>query len=176
LLRAAARLQETREVRRPRALARDQQLDLPHPRLPAARPAAVAIRRPLRRYLAMRGANLGRDLRLHQLAHDQRHRLAHEIPVLTREHVGNDISNRHPLRHGHRGTPLIDSWWNRRVWNPRWPNHPRPAPTRTATPLLPTPPGPLRRKGTATDVLQASSAVGKPRGDQNGPRGWSILR
>ena len=46
LLRRPPRLQERREVRRTGPLARDQQLDLPDPRLPPPRPIPVAMRRP----------------------------------------------------------------------------------------------------------------------------------
>jgi hypothetical protein len=71
LLRAPARLQKRREIRRARPLLRDQQLDLPNPRLPPPRPVPIAMRQPrLRRDLTQRGANLGRDLTLHQLPGD----------------------------------------------------------------------------------------------------------
>src|SRR6201998_3123422 len=46
----------------------------------------------------------------------------------TSHRLGNDIGSGHPLLYGHRGAPfLIDSWCNRRVWTPRWPEKPLPA-------------------------------------------------
>jgi len=96
------------------------------------------MRQPLDRHLAAAGADLDRHLGLHQLAGDDRHRLANEVALLAGEHVGNNIRNSHPSVFGHRGAPLIDSWLNRRVWSPRWPE-PCPGPyTGAVTPLLPT--------------------------------------
>jgi hypothetical protein len=60
---------------RTRTLARDRELDLADPRLPAPLPVAVAMRQPIRRHLATAGADLDRHLGLHQLARDDRHRL-----------------------------------------------------------------------------------------------------
>jgi hypothetical protein len=77
LLRAPPRLQEGGEVGRTGALARDRELDLADPRLPAARPVAVAMRQALDRHLTAAGADLSRHLGLHQLARDDRHRLPH---------------------------------------------------------------------------------------------------
>jgi hypothetical protein len=54
------------------------------------------------------GADLRRDLRLHQLARDQTDRLAQEIAGLTREYIGNDIGNGHAVTLGHRGAPFVD--------------------------------------------------------------------
>src|SRR4051812_45301192 len=111
----------------------------------------------------MRGADLRRDLDLHQLARDQRDRLTHETAVLAREHIGNDISDRHPLRHGPRGAPPIDTGVNRRVWNPQSPDYPRPAPAGTATPLLPTTAGcsgsGASRCGRAPSLAEADDAA-----------------
>ena len=129
LLGARPRLQKRREVGRTRTLARDRELDLTDPRLPPPLPITVAMRQPLDRHLTTTRTDLDRHLRLHQLTRDDRHRLTHEIAMLTRKHVGNNIRNSHPSAFGHRGAPLIDSWMNRRVWSPRWPE-PYSGPTR----------------------------------------------
>ncbi|CAN5776519.1 hypothetical protein BH20ACT14_BH20ACT14_10060 [soil metagenome] len=155
LLRAPAGLEKRGEVGGALALARDQQLDLPGPRLPRARAVAVAVRRALGRDFAVGGADLGRHLRLHQLAGDDRHRLADEVAVLASEHVGNDIRNSHPCLFGHRGAPLIDSSWNRRVWGPRWPE---PSPTPTRPPLHHFYRHDLRRR---LDALERSDTAGR---------------
>jgi len=68
------------------------------------------MRRPLGAHLPVASADLSRYLRLHQLTGDDRNRLPHEIAVLAREHVGDDIRNGHASAFGHRGAPLIDSW------------------------------------------------------------------
>jgi hypothetical protein len=60
----------------------------------------------LGRDLAELRADLGADLGLHQLAGDQRDRLAHEILEPTVAHLGDDIGNRHALTFGHRGCLL----------------------------------------------------------------------
>ena len=91
----------------PRALLRDQQLDLPDPRLPRPRAIPIAVRRPcLGRYLSQPGADLIADLGVHDLAGDQRDRLPDEIlkPPIT--HLRNDIGNRHALTFGHRGVSI----------------------------------------------------------------------
>ena len=118
LLRRPPCLQERREIRRTGPLARDQQLDPPGPRLPPPRPVPVAMRRPrLRTDLTELSANLSRDLALHQLARDERHRLTHEIIQPTLAHRCDDISNRrHALNLDHRGVSFSnDSWQSRRA-------------------------------------------------------------
>jgi len=108
LLAPPPRLEEAREVGWARAGARDRELDLSHPRLPLARPVAVAVRPSLRAHLAASGADLSRDLRLHQLARDELDRLAQEVARLAGEHLGNDIGNGHAVVLGHRGAPFVD--------------------------------------------------------------------
>jgi hypothetical protein len=63
----------------------------------------------LRTNLAELGANLARDLRLHDLARDQRDRLAHEVLQPTVHRLGDDISNRHALPFGHRGVSFTST-------------------------------------------------------------------
>src|SRR5439155_26843796 len=122
LLRAPPRLQEAREVRRARPLLRDQQLDLTDPRLPPPGPIPVAMRGAhLRRDLADRGADLLADLGLHQLAGDQRDRLAHEILKPTIAHLRDDIGNRHALTIGHRGVSQRRLLEQPTSSAPRWP-------------------------------------------------------
>ena len=104
LLRAPPRLQKAREVRATRPLLRDQQLELPDPRLPRPRPIPIAMRQPGSGATSPSSApTSARDLRLHQLARDQRDRLTHEILKPTIAHLRNDIGNRHALTFGHRG-------------------------------------------------------------------------
>src|SRR5213078_4024610 len=96
LLAAAARLEEAREVRTASEL-RDRQLELAGARLPRAWPVAVAVRQPLlRRPLAASGADQLRHLRLHQLLHHPRERLAQEIKPLPLAQVADDLLGRHP--------------------------------------------------------------------------------
>ena len=42
------------------------------------------------------------DLGLHQLLRDNAHRLADHVSVLIAQHLTNDLSDRHPVRSGHR--------------------------------------------------------------------------
>ena len=60
----------------------------------------------LGRDLPQLSTNLSADLGLHQLAGDQRDRLANEILKPTIHRLGDDIGNRHPLTFGHRGALL----------------------------------------------------------------------
>src|SRR6185312_14791095 len=101
---------------------------------------AVAMRPPLGTHLAAGGADLSRDLRLHQLASDELDRLPQEVASLAGEHIGNDIGNGHAVALGHRGAPFVDRLG-------RQPTSLEPAvaePTSdypgAATPLLPTRP------------------------------------
>jgi len=64
------------------------------------------MRHPLGARLTVWGADLGGDLGLHQLTRDQRDRVAHEVAVLARHHLGDDIGSGHPLAFGHRGVLL----------------------------------------------------------------------
>jgi len=107
LLRAPARLQEQREVRRTRPLLGDQQLELADPGLPRPRAIPIAMRAPnLRRHLTQPSTNLSRDLALHQLASDQHDRFANEILKPTIHRLGDDIGNGHALTIGHRGVSI----------------------------------------------------------------------
>ena len=105
LLGAPARLQEAREVA-PAAQLRDRQLDLAGPRLPRPRPITVAMRDPLARDLAELGADLRRDLGLHQLADQPRDALAHDIDVLAAHQLVDHLRSGHPPILGHRGASL----------------------------------------------------------------------
>src|SRR5439155_14907079 len=117
--------------RRPLALLRDQQIDLADPRLPPPRPVPVAMRQPpLGRDLAELRANLGADLRLHQLPGDQRDRLPDEILQPTIAHLRNDIGNRHALTIGHRGVSFTSTAVQPTSSAPRWPTLAGPRPTR----------------------------------------------
>src|SRR5271170_1135933 len=111
LLTAAPRFKEAREIRRALALAGNQQLDLPDPRLPGPWAIAVAVRDSLRAHLATLRADLDGDLRLHQLTGDQCDRLTNEITVLTAHHLGDDIGSGHPVLYGHRGAPSQSALW-----------------------------------------------------------------
>src|SRR5947208_8413020 len=147
LLRAPARLKEAREIRRPGSLLRNQQLDLAGPRLPRPRPIPIAMRQPrLRRDLAQPGADLSRDLALHQLPGDQRDRLPHEILKPTIHRPGDDIGNRHALTLGHRGFSFIDCGtadeFGAAVADPSQSR----TDTASVTPLLPTRPADRRYK------------------------------
>src|SRR5680860_1395249 len=64
-----------------------------------------------------------RDLGLHQLRGDHRHRLREEIGVLVDQGLGDDLGGRHAWALGHRGASFRQSTLvvNRRVWGPRWP-------------------------------------------------------
>jgi hypothetical protein len=75
------------------------------------------MRRPLiRRNLAELGADLSRDLRVHQLLRNQRDRFADEVLNTPVAHPRHNISNRrHALTFDHRGVSFSnDSWWSRR--------------------------------------------------------------
>jgi hypothetical protein len=109
LLGTPARLQERREVRRARTRPGNQQLDLADPRLPRPRAVAVAMRRARLADLAVRGPDLIGDFRVHQLAHDQRDRVAHEVAVLARHHLGDQLGRSHPLALGHRGVSFTST-------------------------------------------------------------------
>jgi hypothetical protein len=105
LLRALARLQKRWEVA---ALAdlRDLQLDLPGPGIPAPRAVAVAMRRAILGALAALRANQLTDLGFHQLLRHSPDRLANDVCVLIAQHLTNDLSDRHPVRSGHRRPPI----------------------------------------------------------------------
>ena len=81
LLSAPARLQERREVA---ALAQlgDGQLDRADPRVPVARPVAVAVGGPLQAALVELGADLGADVGLHQLACHPGHAFQQHVGML----------------------------------------------------------------------------------------------
>src|SRR6266498_4912209 len=51
----------------------------------------------------MLGADQLRHLRLHQLLHDPKQRLAQEVDAVFLEQVADHLLSRHPLRLGHRG-------------------------------------------------------------------------
>ena len=122
LLRTPPRLQKAREIRRAPTLLRDQQHDLTDPGLPRPRAIPVAMRRPdVGRDLTELRADLRRDLALHQLAGDQRHRLTHEILKPTVAHLRDDIANRHALTFGHRGVLLHVDCEQPTSSAPRWP-------------------------------------------------------
>ena len=76
----------------------------------------------LRRDLAELRADLSADLGLHQLARNERDRLADEILKPTIAHLGDDIGNRHALTFGHRGDLLhVDCTIQPTSSAPRWP-------------------------------------------------------
>src|SRR6266545_543980 len=102
LLGSPARLQERGEVAAAADL-RDRELDLAGARVPAPGPVAVAMRQPLLAALPTLGTDQLRHLRLHQLLHDPKQRLAQEVDALLFEQVADDLLSRHPLRLGHRG-------------------------------------------------------------------------
>ena len=110
LLTTPPRLKKRREVRA-RPLLGDLQLDLTDPRLPPTRPVAVAMRHPIGGHLAMPGTDLRRDLGVHQLRCDHRHRLLEEIAVLIKQGPANELLRRHALRVGHRGAFLSSIDW-----------------------------------------------------------------
>src|SRR5205823_7382845 len=85
---------------------------------------------PLGRDLAELRANLGADLRLHQLPGDQRDRLPDEILQPTIAHLRNDIGNRHALTIGHRGVSFTSTAVQPTSSAPRWPTLAGPRPTR----------------------------------------------
>src|SRR4029450_3386733 len=138
-----ARFQEAREVG---ALAQpgDRQLQLAHPRIPGARPVAVAVGHSLGGALAELGADLRGDLGLHQLGGHPRRAVAQHIGVLISEQLVRQLGSGHPGPLGHRGAPFValreqtdDSQ------TPRWPNSQSAVqPTGTVTPLSPTRPAP----------------------------------
>ena len=101
LLRTPARLQKRREITALTDLG-DLQLHRPRPRLPLARPIAVAMRRPIRRALAEFGPDKLGHLALHQPAADGLQRRAHHIAVLAHHHLLDDLLDRHPVGTGHR--------------------------------------------------------------------------
>jgi len=105
LLAAPPRLQEAREVRRPRPRPRDRKLDLTDPGLPRALAVAVEVGDAIRRALAAAGARQRRDLRIHQLAHDQRHRIAQQVSMLAGHRTCDDIGRGHHPILGHHGAP-----------------------------------------------------------------------
>ena len=76
LLGRAAGLEEGGEVGLAGALSGDEQVELADPGLPAPGAVAVSVRCPVGRDLAAGGADLLRDLGLHQLRGDERDRLA----------------------------------------------------------------------------------------------------
>ena len=98
-------LQDRREVA---ALAqpRDLKLDGADPGVPVPGPVAVAVGHPLRGALAVLGADLGRDLDLHQRLGERAHALAQEVDIgavglaqqLVQLHLGHD--HRAPPRGG----------------------------------------------------------------------------
>jgi hypothetical protein len=69
------------------------------------------VRRALRADLPEPGTDLDRYRGLDQLAGDQRDRLTNEIAVLTRHHLGEDVSSSHPVPFGHRGAPSQSALW-----------------------------------------------------------------
>jgi hypothetical protein len=108
LLGAPARLQEAREVAALPQL-RDLQLDLAGPGVPAARPIAVAVRRPIiRPTLPQLGADQLGNLGLHQLPSHRLDRLADHIRVLVTQHPPDDLLDRHPVPTGHRRPPFVE--------------------------------------------------------------------
>ena len=120
LLAAAARLEEAGEVAA-RAQPRDGELDLAGAGLPAALAVAVAVRGALRALLVQTGADLLRDLGLHQLACEPGERLAQHVGVLIAHELAHKLVERHALL-GHRGAPLVVSLQRmRRFCSPRWP-------------------------------------------------------
>src|SRR5215212_7135125 len=109
LLGPPARLQDAREIA---ALAdlRDLQLDLTGPSVPAPRPVAVAMRRPvLRPALTALGPDQLGHLDLHHLRGDRPDRLADHVGVLIEQHLPDDLLDRHPVGTGHAAPPFIDS-------------------------------------------------------------------
>ena len=93
----------------------------------------------LGRDLAEPGADLRRDLALHQLAGDQRDRLADEILKPTITHLRDDIGNRHALTFGHRGVSIRLTAEQPTSSAPRWPTLSQRSTYPTlVTPLLPT--------------------------------------
>jgi hypothetical protein len=65
----------------------------------------------LRRDLAKLGADLRRDLRLHQLPGDQHDRLPDEILKPAIANLRDDFGSRHPLTFGHRGASFSTALW-----------------------------------------------------------------
>jgi hypothetical protein len=109
LLGTFARLEEAREVALAAPLPRHRQLDLADPGRPGPRAVAVAVGRPPLAHLTLAGADLGRDLRLHQLGGHGRDRLAQEVGVLGDQGPGDDLGGRHALALGHRGASFRQS-------------------------------------------------------------------
>src|SRR6185437_7236848 len=93
LLRAPAGFQEGREVAA-LPLSRDQQLDLPDPRLPRPRSIPIAMRDPrLRRDLAKLRSDLRGDLGLHQLPRNEDDRFSDEILQAAIAHLRDDLGS-----------------------------------------------------------------------------------
>jgi hypothetical protein len=73
------------------------------------------MRDPLAADLAELGADLRRDLSLHQRADQPRHALAHNINMLAAHHLVDHLRSGHPALLGHRGaSPFVSSQRNRR--------------------------------------------------------------
>jgi len=89
--------------------------------------------------LAVGGADLRRDLGLHQLAAQPRHRLAHDIAVLVVHQLADQLVGGHSVVLGHRGVfSFVDLLERTDDSDPRWPTYVlRSAPT-GVTPLLAT--------------------------------------
>ncbi len=139
LLTAPPRLKEAREVRRPRPRPGDLKLDLTDPCLPRPLAIPVEVGHALGRPLAAPRARQLDDLGLHQLTHDQRHRLTQQVTVLAGHRARDDIGRGHHPVLGHRGAPTHRSRGkDRRAWTPRWSEPHGPTPTAPPTPLLPT--------------------------------------
>jgi hypothetical protein len=107
LLGAPARLQKPREVAALPQLG-DLQLDLPGPRVPAPGPIAIAVRRAvLGPALPVTGADQLRHLELHHRRRDRLDRLADHVGVLIKQHLPDDLLDRHPFLAGHQWCLLI---------------------------------------------------------------------
>ena len=104
LFRPPPRLQE-RGVVAARPHLRHGQLERPDPRIPRARPAAVAICPPrLGAFIAVSADQVG-DLRLHQRPREDPHALAQHVALLLLQQLANERRQIHP-GYGHPSSPF----------------------------------------------------------------------
>jgi hypothetical protein len=86
----------------------DGELDLAGAGLPETLTVAVAVGRALRALLMQIGADPGRDLDLHELAHEPGEALAQNVGVFIAHELAHKLVEAQ-TRLGHRGAPLVVS-------------------------------------------------------------------